>query len=88
MESANDAAIAAMQERAKALRQVTVEIHEEVEAHHRLLDGMSDSMESTRGSLRGVMARFKAALEHKGNHGLGTAAACVAMLFLLFRLLI
>ena len=68
--------------------QVTVEINEEVESHHRLLDGMADSMEGTRGTLRGVMSRFKAVLEHKGNHGLGTAAAAVALLFLLFRMLL
>ena len=67
---------------------MTVEIHDEVEAHHRLLDGMGTDMEATRNSLRGLMGRFKAVLEHKGNYGVGSIAAAVALLFLLVRLLL
>ncbi|CAN1270635.1 Pentatricopeptide repeat-containing protein At3g12770 [Linum perenne] len=58
-EQANEGALEGLQDRVNLLKRLSGDIHEEVEGHNRMLDGMGNEMDSSRGVLSGTMDRFK-----------------------------
>ncbi|KAL5066929.1 hypothetical protein RYX36_017816 [Vicia faba] len=55
----NDKAINTLQDRVSFLKQLTGDIHEEVESHNSMLDRVGNKMDGSRGMMLGTMDRFK-----------------------------
>lgn len=63
-----------------------MEIQGEVEAHHKLLDGMALDMNSARNVLAGTMGKFKEVMAHKGNRNMTYSVGGIVGFFLILYL--
>ncbi|CAI8601870.1 unnamed protein product [Vicia faba] len=63
----NDKAINTLQDRVSFLKQLTGDIHEEVESHNSMLDRVGNKMDGSRGMMLGTMDRFKKVFEKKST---------------------
>ncbi|KAJ4829236.1 Bet1-like SNARE 1-2 [Turnera subulata] len=63
----NDRAVETLQSRVVLLKQLTGDIHEEVENHNRMLDRMGNKMDISRGIMSRTMDRFKMVFEKKSG---------------------
>jgi blocked-early-in-transport protein 1 len=68
MERENDRNIDYMGDRISALKKITVDIHDEVEGQHRLLDETSDEMQRAKQALRESAAAFQNMIENARRH--------------------
>ncbi|KAL3506075.1 hypothetical protein ACH5RR_031457 [Cinchona calisaya] len=66
-EGGNEKAIDSLQERVSFLKRLTVDVHEEVESHNRMLGRMGNDMDASRGIMSGTMAQFKMVFEKKSS---------------------
>ena len=71
-------------ERVSMLKRITSDIHSEVDAQNRLLDGMGGGMDGVRAALAGTVERVTRAFNDKGNRQLVYVAGGTA--FILFVL--
>ncbi|KAL9239730.1 hypothetical protein vseg_014024 [Gypsophila vaccaria] len=79
----NDNALEGLQDRVNLLKRISGDIHEEVDAHNRMLDRMGNEMDSSRGFLSGTMDRFKQTFETKSSRRMFTLVASFVVLFLI-----
>lgn len=68
MERDNDRNIDYMGDRVAALKKITVDIHDEVEGHHRLIDSTSDSMADAKAALRETAGALREVIENARRH--------------------
>jgi len=68
MERDNDRNIDYMGDRVSALKKITVDIHDEVEGHHRLIDSTGDSMAGAQAALRETAAALREVVENARRH--------------------
>ncbi|XP_051131465.1 bet1-like SNARE 1-1 [Andrographis paniculata] len=81
-EQENDKAVDGLQDRVSLLKRLTGDIHEEVEAHNRMLDRMGNDMDASRGVLSGTIDKFKMVFETKSNRRMFTLVASFVVIFL------
>ncbi|CAI9107674.1 OLC1v1007087C1 [Oldenlandia corymbosa var. corymbosa] len=74
-EHENERAIEGLQDRVSLLKRISGDIHEEVDNHNRMLDGMRDEMDTSRGVLAGTMDKFKMVFETKSSRRMGMLVA-------------
>ncbi|KMT10331.1 hypothetical protein BVRB_5g120810 [Beta vulgaris subsp. vulgaris] len=79
----NDRALDGLQDRVNLLKRLSGDVHEEVDAHNRMLDRMGNEMDASRGFLSGTMDRFKQAFETKSSRRMLTLVASFVVLFLI-----
>ncbi|XP_062108139.1 bet1-like SNARE 1-1 [Humulus lupulus] len=84
----NDKAVESLQDRVIFLKQITGDIHDEVETHNRLLDRMGNKMDASRGIMSGTMDRFKMVFEKKSSRRMCTLVSCFVISFLIIYYLI
>ncbi|KAF4349862.1 hypothetical protein CsatB_026393 [Cannabis sativa] len=84
----NDKAVESLQDRVIFLKQITGDIHDEVETHNRFLDRMGNNMDASRGIMSGTMDRFKRVFEKKSNRRMCTLVSCFVITFLIIYYLI
>ncbi|KAH7843757.1 hypothetical protein Vadar_020396 [Vaccinium darrowii] len=65
------------------LKQLTGDIHEEVEGHNRMLDRMGNEMDASRGILSGTMDKFKMVFETKSSRRTVSLVAAFVVIFLI-----
>ncbi|OVA12855.1 Target SNARE coiled-coil domain [Macleaya cordata] len=82
-EQDNDRAMDGLQDRVLLLKRLTGDIHEEVESHNRVLDGMGNEMDASRGILSGTMDRFKMVFETKSSRRMFTLVASFVIVFVI-----
>ncbi|CAL5208060.1 unnamed protein product [Lathyrus oleraceus] len=63
----NDTAMDTLHDRVSFLKQLTGDIHEEVESHNSMLDRVGNKMDGSRGMMLGTMDRFKKVFEKKST---------------------
>ncbi|KAJ8763324.1 hypothetical protein K2173_001462 [Erythroxylum novogranatense] len=80
-EHGNDRAMDTLQDRVVFLKRLTGDIHEEVESHNRMLDGMGNRMDISRGLMSGTMDRFKMVFEKKSSRRTCTLAVFFVISF-------
>lgn len=83
-EAENDRVAGELGERVSMLKRITSDIHSEVDAQNRLLDGMGGGMDGVRAALAGTVERVTRAFNDKGNRQLVYVAGGTA--FILFVL--
>jgi len=69
MERENDRSISHMSDRVSALKQITVDIHDEVEGHHRLLNDTTDDMERMKTALKESAMAFQQIIDNARKAG-------------------
>ena len=67
LERENDRNLETMGDRVSMLKNITMDIHKEADAHHRILDGMRDDMSGFQGVLTQTVAHFSKVLETKNG---------------------
>ena len=67
LERENDRNLETMGDRVSMLKNITMDIHKEADAHHRILDGMRDDMSVFQGVLTQTVAHFSKVLETKNG---------------------
>ncbi|CAI7867403.1 unnamed protein product [Closterium sp. NIES-54] len=77
-EQSNEEALSQLEERARLIKELTKDIHGEVQSQNRFLDGMGLEMDSARRMLAGTVDRFTKVFSSKQNRGL--AAVVVSAL--------
>ncbi|CAN0886315.1 Bet1-like SNARE 1-1 [Linum grandiflorum] len=82
-EQDNESALEGLQDRVNLLKRLSGDINEEVEGHNRMLDGMGNDMDASRGVLSGTMDRFKMVFETKSSRRMATLVASFLLLFLI-----
>ncbi|KAF9601477.1 hypothetical protein IFM89_020244 [Coptis chinensis] len=78
----NEKALDGLHDRVNLLRTLTGDIHEEVNSHNRVLDGMGNDMDASRGTMSGTMDRFKSVFKTKSSRRTFTLASTFVVLFL------
>eukprot|EP00270_Netrium_digitus_P017328 TRINITY_DN633_c0_g1_i1.p1 TRINITY_DN633_c0_g1~~TRINITY_DN633_c0_g1_i1.p1 ORF type:complete len:124 (-),score=3.36 TRINITY_DN633_c0_g1_i1:323-694(-) len=77
-----------LEERARLIKQLTRDIHREVESQNKVLEGMGIEMDTVRRLLSGTADRFRKVFENKNTRNLSTAiVSCVGLVFLLYFLM-
>ncbi|CAO2826564.1 unnamed protein product [Amaranthus hypochondriacus] len=79
----NDRALDGLADRVNLLKKLSGDVHEEVDAHNRMLDRMGNEMDSSRGFLSGTMDRFKQAFETKSSRRMLTLVGSFVAIFLI-----
>ncbi|XP_057519121.1 bet1-like SNARE 1-1 [Amaranthus tricolor] len=79
----NDRALDGLADRVNLLKKLSGDVHEEVDAHNRMLDRMGNEMDSSRGFLSGTMDRFKQAFETKSSRRMLTLVGLFVAIFLI-----
>eukprot|EP00898_Chlorokybus_atmophyticus_P002058 jgi/Chlat1/2853/Chrsp194S03010 len=69
-EQENDRSLDKLSDRVSILKRVTMDINQEVDSQHRLLDRMGQDMDGTRGLLGGTMDRFNKFIKVAAANGL------------------
>lgn len=69
LERENDRSISHMSDRVSALKQITVDIHDEVEGHHRLINDTSDDMARMKTALRESAMAFQQVIDNARKAG-------------------
>ncbi|CAI5490677.1 unnamed protein product, partial [Closterium sp. Naga37s-1] len=69
-EQSNEEALSQLEERARLIKELTKDIHGEVQSQNRFLDGMGLEMDSARRMLAGTVDRFTKVFSSKQNRGL------------------
>jgi len=82
-EQENERGLDGLHDRVSALKRLTGDIHEEVESHNKLLDGMGNAMDASRSLMAGTMDRFTRVFETKSTRNLVTIVASCVVVFLL-----
>ncbi|GMH02361.1 hypothetical protein Nepgr_004200 [Nepenthes gracilis] len=82
-EQHNDMALDGLQDRVNILKRLSGDIHEEVDAHNRMLDRMGNDMDASRGVLSGAMDRFKQVFETRSSRRMLTLVASFVVIFLI-----
>ncbi|KAL5708150.1 Bet1-like SNARE 1-1 [Ranunculus cassubicifolius] len=86
-EQDNDKALDGLHDRVNILKRLTGDIHEEVQSHNRVLDGMGNLMDASRGTLSGTVDRFKIVFEKKSSRRMCTLVSAFVILFLVLYFL-
>ncbi|KAK3441199.1 bet1-like SNARE 1-1 [Eucalyptus grandis] len=81
-EHENERAMDGLQDRVNLLKRLSGDINEEVETHNRMLDGMGNEMDASRGVLSGTMDRFKMVFETKSSRRMFSLVASFVVIFL------
>ncbi|XP_027367144.1 bet1-like SNARE 1-2 isoform X2 [Abrus precatorius] len=84
----NEKAIESLHDRVSFLKQLTGDIHEEVESHNQLLDRVGNKMDGSRGMMLGTMDRFKKVFEKKSTRKTCSLAAYFTFAFIFIYYLI
>ncbi|XP_061360812.1 bet1-like SNARE 1-2 [Gastrolobium bilobum] len=84
----NDRAIESLHDRVTFLKRLTGDIHEEVDSHNHLLDGVGSKMDGSRGMMLGTMDRFKKVFEKKSTRKTCSLAAYFTVAFIFIYYLI
>ncbi|KAE9589167.1 hypothetical protein Lal_00000436 [Lupinus albus] len=79
----NEQAMDGLQDRVNLLKRLSGDIHEEVDSHNRMLDGMGNDMDSSRGVLSGTMDKFKTVFETKSSRRMFSLVASFVVIFLI-----
>ncbi|KAK7279207.1 hypothetical protein RJT34_24253 [Clitoria ternatea] len=87
-EGDNDRAIESLHDRVSFLKQLTGDIHEEVESHNQLLDRVGNKMDGSRGMMLGTMDRFKKVFEKKSTRKTCSLVAYFTFAFIFIYYLI
>ncbi|XP_024401146.1 bet1-like SNARE 1-1 isoform X2 [Physcomitrium patens] len=82
-EQENDRSLGELHDRVNILKRLTGDIHEEVESHNKLLEGMGNAMDVSRSLMAGTMDRFTRAFETKSSRNLATIVVSCVVIFLL-----
>ncbi|CAI5973548.1 unnamed protein product [Closterium sp. NIES-65] len=84
-EQSNEEALSQLEERARLIKELTKDIHGEVQSQNRFLDGMGLEMDSARRMLAGTVDRFTKVFSSKQNRGLAAVVvSCVTLFFILY----
>eukprot|EP00270_Netrium_digitus_P017329 TRINITY_DN633_c0_g1_i2.p1 TRINITY_DN633_c0_g1~~TRINITY_DN633_c0_g1_i2.p1 ORF type:complete len:124 (-),score=5.35 TRINITY_DN633_c0_g1_i2:560-931(-) len=84
----NEKSLGELEERARLIKQLTRDIHREVESQNKVLEGMGIEMDTVRRLLSGTADRFRKVFENKNTRNLSTAiVSCVGLVFLLYFLM-
>ena len=84
MERENDRDIDRVSERASALKNITVDIHDEVGAQRRMLDEQSDDFARARDALRESARAFAQVVEQARRQGYFWQVVCLVFVFVFF----
>ncbi|XP_024026319.1 bet1-like SNARE 1-1 [Morus notabilis] len=84
----NNKAVESLQDRVVFLKQLTNDIHDEVDSHNRFLDRMGNDMDASRGVMSGTMDRFKMVFAKKSSRGTCKLVVCFVVSFLIIYYLI
>ena len=69
MERENDRSLSHMSDRVAQLKQITVDVYDEVEEHHRLINDTSDDMARMKTALRESAMAFQQVIENARKAG-------------------
>mmetsp|Transcript_8457 Transcript_8457/g.31249 ORF Transcript_8457/g.31249 Transcript_8457/m.31249 type:complete len:124 (+) Transcript_8457:241-612(+) len=83
LEQENDRGIEHMADRVQALKRVTLDINEEVDAHNKLLEKMGMDMDGAKGLVGGTMDKMKKMMETPSNRFILYVVGASTVLFLL-----
>jgi len=82
-EQENERGLGELHDRVNILKRLTGDIHEEVESHNKLLEGMGNAMDASRSLMAGTMDRFTRVFETKSSRNIATIVASCVVIFLL-----
>lgn len=82
-EQENERGLGELHDRVNMLKRLTGDIHEEVESHNKLLEGMGNAMDASRSLMAGTMNRFTKVFETKSSRSVATIVASCVVIFLL-----
>lgn len=84
-EQDNEQSLSELEGRARLMKQLTREIHGEVDSQNKFLEGLGVEMDSARRVLAGTVERFTKVFESKSNRSLATVSvSCVAVVLVLY----
>eukprot|EP00897_Mesotaenium_endlicherianum_P008161 jgi/Mesen1/7373/ME000382S06575 len=84
-EQENDQSLSELEDRARLIKQLTKDIHGEVESQNKFLDSMGIEFESARRVLSGTVDKFTKVFETKSSRNLATiVVSCVALFALVY----
>ena len=83
LERENDRSLEHVSDRVSMLKNITVDIHKEADAHHRILDGMASDMQGFSGALNQTVQHFNKVLETKNGR-----YCCYMVTFMVFAILL
>eukprot|EP00899_Mesostigma_viride_P009936 jgi/Mesvir1/18944/Mv18915-RA.1 len=81
-EQENDRNIDGLHERVELLKRVTLDMHEEAQAHNALLERMGQNIVGARGALGGLMDKLDKVFSTKSSRRVLTIVGVVVVLFL------
>jgi len=67
LERENENELEALREKVAAIKSVALDIQDEVRAHNKILDGMSDQFTTARGLLKNTMGRLNTMMQQGGS---------------------